>query len=75
MRELTTAKAARAAKISRATLQFWIASGKIDAPRVQLVEGKAVRLWKASDVKRLRAVKATIYRKGRGRKAKRRGER
>ncbi len=75
MKPRTTKDAARAAKISRATLQFWISSGKIAAPAVQLVEGRAVRLWKAADIERLRTVKAAIYRKGRGRKAKRKGGR
>ncbi len=73
MKPCTTGQAARAVKISRATLQFWISSGKIAAPAVQLVEGRAVRLWKAADIEELRTVKAMIYRKGRGRKAKRKG--
>jgi len=75
MKSYTTEEAARAAGISRATLQAWIAAGKIKAPDVQLVAGKAVRLWNAGDLARLDAVKAQIYRKGRGRKAKRRGKR
>jgi hypothetical protein len=70
MKSCTTEEAARAAGISRATLQAWIASRQIKAPDVQLVEGKAVRLWNADDLDRLRAVKGDIYRKGRGRKAK-----
>src|SRR6267143_7072398 len=73
MKACTTEQAARAAKISRASLQEWIRLGKIAAPPVQLVKGKAVRLWNAADIKCLRTVKATIYRKGRGRKAKREG--
>ena len=71
MKARTTEQAARAAKISRASLQEWIRLGKIAAPPVQLVKGKAVRLWHAADIKSLRTVKATIYRKGRGRRAKR----
>src|SRR5712691_4065709 len=73
MKPCTTGQAARAAKISRATLQFWISSGKIAAPAVQPIEGRAVRLWKASDIQKLRAVKIAIYRKGRGRKPKKKG--
>jgi|GEM_PF-3549968 len=75
MKSCTTEEAARAVGISRATLQAWIASGKLKAPDVQLVAGKAVRLWNQEDLARLRAVKGEIYRKGRGRKAKRRGKR
>ena len=61
----TTEQAARAVKISRATLQFWIASHKIEAPGVQLIDGRAVRLWSAVDLSRLRGVKAEIFGKGR----------
>ena len=68
MKPCTTEQAARAAGISRATLQFWIAEGKLKAPDVQLVDGKAVRLWGSADLARLKAVKTEIYRKGRGRK-------
>jgi hypothetical protein len=76
MKLCTTEQAARAAKISRATLQSWIASVKIDAPEVQLFEGKAVRLWGDADVKHLRALKAEIYGKGRtGRPPKVKGRR
>lgn len=70
MKTYTTEEAASAVKISRATLQVWIAAGKISGPPVQIVEGKAVRLWKSEDIARLRTVKASIYRKGRGRRPK-----
>jgi hypothetical protein len=66
MKRYTTAEAARAAKISRATLQAWIASAKISAPAVQLIEGKAVRVWTHADLAKLRAVKLAIYGKGKG---------
>ena len=68
MKRLTTGEAADAAGISRATLQVWIKAKTVRAPKTQLVEGKAVRLWTAADLERLRGVKAKIYRKGRGRK-------
>ena len=68
MRKLTTGQAARAVKISRASLQEWIRLGKIEAPPVELLGGKAVRFWKPADIARLAAVKAATYRKGRGRK-------
>ena len=70
MKRMTTGDAAKAAQISRATLQVWIADGTIRAPKTQLVEGKAMRLWSHDDLKRLRAVKGEVYRKGRGRKPK-----
>jgi predicted site-specific integrase-resolvase len=67
----TTRKAARAAGISLATLQRWIAAGKVSAPRLRIRHGRAVRLWTARDVEQLRRYKAAHYRKGRGRKKKR----
>jgi Helix-turn-helix domain len=70
MKPCTTEQAARAVKISRATLQAWIASGKIEPPGVQLVGGKAVRLWKAAELDRLRTLKAVLYGRGRGPKLK-----
>jgi predicted site-specific integrase-resolvase len=57
---ISSVHAARKAGISRATLQAWIASGKISAPDVQLVGGKAVRLWTAGDIARLTKFKGTL---------------
>lgn len=71
MKKLATGKAAKVTGISRATLQAWIAAGKVRAPRPQIVEGVAVRLWTDADLDRLLAAKEKIYRKGRGRKPKR----
>jgi excisionase family DNA binding protein len=65
-----TQQAAEAVGITRATLQAWIAKRKIKAPRTQLRDGHAVRLWTDSDVARLRQVKKQIYRKEMGRPPK-----
>jgi len=46
----------------------WIRLGKIIAPSVRLVKGKAVRVWNASDIKKLRAVKSEIYGQGKGKR-------
>ncbi len=62
----TTAGAAKAVGISRATLQEWIASEKFDAPK--LIAG--VRLWTDVDVARLKRVKMKIYQEGHSRKPK-----
>jgi hypothetical protein len=67
----TTRKAARAAGISLATLQRWIAAHKVSAPRLRIRHGRAVRLWTGRDVEGLRQYKAAHYRKGRGRKKER----
>jgi hypothetical protein len=55
----TTVEIARESHVPRATLQFWIASGKISAPAVQLVGGKAVRFWSDADLGRIRKLKGT----------------
>jgi len=47
-------------KIPRATLQFWIATRKITAPRVKLVKGKAVRLWSTAQIEKARELKGTL---------------
>jgi predicted site-specific integrase-resolvase len=67
----TTAEAARAARISRASLQAWIRAGHIEAPNVQLIGGKAVRLWAPADIQRIRNFKGTL-KTGRPRKDGRR---
>jgi DNA-binding transcriptional MerR regulator len=56
----TTVEVAREAKVPRATLQYWIASRRISAPAVQIVEGKAMRQWTAADVERVRKLKGTL---------------
>ena len=56
----TTVQVAKAAGVPRATLQFWIASGKISAPSVRLVDGKAVRLWTDTDIWRIQKLRGTL---------------
>ncbi len=68
--KLTTTEAAEKTGIHLATLQRWIATGRIKAPKPTLVGAVGYRLWSAKDVVRLRKVKEEIYRKGRGRKPK-----
>jgi len=65
---LTTAGAAKRARIDRVTLQEWIRTGRVNAPRLVLHDGRAVRLWSAADIKKLQDVKTKTYRRGRGRK-------
>ena len=64
----TTREAARAIGVTLLTLQRWISLGKIRAPRIAVIRGRAARLWSARDIDRLRRAKEQIYRKGRGRK-------
>ena len=57
---LTTTEAAKAVGITRATIYEWIKRGMVRAPKLQLGNGHAVRLWSESDVARLKAMKGTI---------------
>jgi len=68
--KFTTTEAAKEAGIHLATLQRWIVTRKVTAPKPTLVGAVGYRLWSAKDVARLKKVKAGIYRKGRGRKSK-----
>ena len=65
----TTREAAEAAGISRATLQSWIASKKVDAPEKH--RSARVRLWTATDVTLLKRKKKEIYQEGHTRKPNR----
>jgi len=60
--------AAKAVGISLMTLQRWIADENVRPPKLQIVNGRATRLWDVEDLERLRQTKAKIYRRGRGRK-------
>jgi len=66
----TTREAAKAAGISRVTLQAWIKSGRVRAPEPTEFGGASARLWSDSDVARLRVVKQKTYLKTRGRPPK-----
>ena len=64
----TTAEAAQAVGITRATLQDWIKKGKFAPPKLKKLGKVGARLWTTSDVKRLRETKAEIYQEKRPRK-------
>jgi hypothetical protein len=68
--KLTTRQAAAAVGIGMTTLNEWIASGRVKAPKPVLVGAVGMRLWSPADIARLRVVKQKTYRKGRGRKKK-----
>jgi len=70
MENLSTLDVARQVGISRATLERWIASGNIPAPKMIKFGHDEFRNWTAKDVARLRKYKQKNYRKGRGRKPK-----
>jgi DNA-binding transcriptional MerR regulator len=60
MASLSTVAVAKKLGVVRATLQYWIKTGKIDAPKTQLRNGVAVRLWEAPDIARAKALIGTL---------------
>lgn len=70
VRITTTADVANEVGIGLATLERWLANGKIRQPKILKVAGRVFRNWSAEDVKRIKSFKAKNYRKGRGRKPK-----
>jgi len=63
-----TDEAARRVGIALVTLQRWVASGKVKAPKLRIRNGHAVRLWAKKDLDLLLIQKRAIYCRGRGRK-------
>jgi excisionase family DNA binding protein len=70
MTNLSTLEVARAVGISRVTLERWLSSGKVKAPKTIRFGKNEFRNWTAEDVARIRKYKQENYRKGRGRKPK-----
>ena len=70
MKRLSTPEVARLVGIHPITLERWLATGKVGAPRRLRVGGRIVRLWSSQDIERVKGHKAKFYRKGRGRKKK-----
>lgn len=71
MATYSTPEAARRCGIHHITLQRWVSEGRVKAPKLQRIGGVVVRLWGDSDLERVRRYKEENYRKGRGRKPKR----
>jgi predicted site-specific integrase-resolvase len=70
MSPLSTFEVAKRFKINKATLERWLANGKVGAPKRLRVGRKFFRNWTQLDIERIRKYKQQNYRKGRGRKAK-----
>jgi excisionase family DNA binding protein len=56
----TTQEAAKAANISRPTIQYWILTGKIKPPKPVLDGARAKRLWTEAEVSKLRKLGETL---------------
>jgi predicted DNA-binding transcriptional regulator AlpA len=70
MANLSTLEVARKVGISRVTLERWLASSKVPAPKTIRFGKSVFRNWTDRDVERVRKFKQENYRKGRGRKPK-----
>jgi hypothetical protein len=66
--KFTTSETARHVGISLATINRWIAAGKVKAPVPTLIGAVGYRLWSAEEIQHLRTLKKKIYWKGGGRK-------
>ena len=64
----TTKEAADAVGITRATLQDWIKKKKFAAPKLQRLGNVSARIWRESDVARLKKIKSEIYQEKRAKK-------
>ena len=69
-RKRKTLEVAKAVGLNLRTLHRWIAEGKVKAPKLIVVHGRTVRLWTQKDITQLREVKKEIYRRGQGKKKK-----
>ena len=72
MSPLATPEVAKLVGIHIATLERWIAEGRVK-PKSVSVGKRTYRLWTEAEIKKLRRVKEKTYRKGRGRKPKSKG--
>lgn len=68
MANLSTQDVARQVGINRVTLERWLSSGKVPAPKTLRFGKSEFRDWTDAAVERVRKYKAAHYRKGRGRK-------
>lgn len=70
MANLSTRNVVKKVGISRATLERWLASGKLKGPKTVRFGKSEFRNWTARDVEMVKKFKWDNYRKGRGRKSK-----
>ena len=70
MTPLSTAEIAKLLGVSKSTLERWLKEGKVPRPRPLRVGRKVFRMWTDGDIKRGKLYKKKFYRKGRGRKPK-----
>lgn len=73
MRTYSTQEVAELLGIHRLTLQEWLSAGKVrPSQAIPMKGGRTLWRWTRADVIKVRQYKAAHFRKGRGRKPKRR---
>jgi predicted site-specific integrase-resolvase len=73
--EMTSTEFAAKLGVNVRTLKRWLSDGKIEEPKREIAIGKfRSRVWTEQDLKHGLKFKAENYRKGRGRKPKRRSK-
>jgi excisionase family DNA binding protein len=70
MASMSTEEVAQKVGVNRVTLERWLSSGKLPAPKMIRYGKNEFRDWTNRDVERVRKFKQKNYRKGRGRKPK-----
>ena len=70
MTPLSTHEVALKVGVSKITVERWLAAGKIATPRKIRIGRSIFRNWSQRDVEKIRKYKIHNYRKGRGRKPK-----
>ena len=66
----STEEVAQLVGVGTATLERWLAQGKVAMPKRMRVGTRLFRLWTSKDIERVKRYKEKFYRKGRGRKPK-----
>jgi MerR HTH family regulatory protein len=61
-RLFNTTEAAKAAGVTRATVQEWIRRAIVAAPKLRIRNGRAVRLWTTAEVAKLKSVEVPMGR-------------
>jgi DNA-binding transcriptional MerR regulator len=56
----TTIEASKKSGVPRATLQYWISTGKLKAPPVKRINGKQVRYWTTAEVDTIVELRRTL---------------
>ena len=68
MKTYSTLEVAKLVGVTSATLHRWIREKRVPAPPVETLGKMRIRIWSQTDIENVEAYKAERYRKGRGRR-------